>query len=212
MATRFDPKYHHRRSIRLPNYDYRSPGVYFVTICVHQGECLLGEVADGQMLLNELGRVAREFWGSVPGHFASVSVDTFTIMPNHLHAIIEIQPPPKATDSRRRGEVPSPSPPNHLQTRRGRATPPLQPSTLERPTLGQIVAYYQHQTTQTINGLREMPGVPFWQRNYWEHVVRDEDAYNRISRYIHDNPARWEEDQLHPEAAPNPFNRWAPNR
>ena len=79
-----------RRSIRLPGYDYSSPGAYFVTICVREGKCLLGDVVGAEMRFNELGRMAHEFWAEVPGHFPNVSVDSYVIMPNHLHAIIVI--------------------------------------------------------------------------------------------------------------------------
>lgn len=74
----------------------------------------------------------------------------------------------------------------------GEETSPL------RPTLGQIVAYYKYQTAKRINELRGTPGLPFWQRNYWEHVVRDEIDLNRIRQYIANNPLRWHEDQLNP--------------
>jgi len=76
----------------------------------------------------------------------------------------------------------------------GGETPPL------RPTLGQIVAYFKYQTTKAINQMRDMPGAPVWQRNYWEHVIRNEAELARIRQYIADNPARWTEDQLNPAA------------
>jgi putative transposase len=79
---------------------------------------------------------------------------------------------------------------------------------MARPTLGQIVAYYKHQTTKRINQCRDMPGVAFWQRNYWEHIIRNERSLNRIHEYIENNPARWAEDPLHPAASPNRFNQW----
>jgi hypothetical protein len=85
------------------------------------------------------------------------------------------------------------------------------PVQIKRPSLGQIVAYYKYETTRQINELRDMPGVPFWQRNYWEHIIRDNDSLERIRQYIRDNPARWDEDQMHPDAPPNPFNQWAPS-
>ena len=81
-------------------------------------------------------------------------------------------------------------------------------SRIERPALGQIVAYYKYETTKRINQLRDMAGVPVWQRNYWEHIIRHQESLDRIREYIENNPARWAEDQLHPDASPNPFNRW----
>lgn len=203
----YNPQKHHRHSIRLPGYDYTLPGAYFVTICVRDRECLLGEVVGEETRLSAFGQIAHSFWTQVVAHFPGVAVDVFTIMPNHLHALIVIQEPSKVVGSGEEDEETSP-----LQDARGgdedcgRAAPAVQPTT-ERPSLGQIVAYYKYQTTVQVNQLRDMPGVPFWQRNYWEHVIRNEASLNRIREYIDNNPARWAEDQLHPAASPNRFNR-----
>ena len=193
----YDPDKHHRRSIRLPQYDYAQPGVYFVTICTHEHECVLGEIVDGVMILNDWGIVADRFWDEVSAHFHGVAVDAHVIMPNHAHANIVIM--------RRSHSVGARSPRPHGNDSRARTqggeTPPLQ------PTLGQIVAYYKYQTTKAINLMRGMPGTKFWQRNYWEHVIRNEAEMDRIREYIDDNPARWSDDQLHPAARPNRFNQ-----
>ncbi len=222
---KYDPKKHHRRSIRLKGYDYASPGAYFVTICVQGGECLLGQVVNGAVRLNRFGRVADGFWNAVPPHFArgdaqTIAVDAHVTMPNHVHAIIVIHDQPELVPMA--SPVPNSPPgdegsdPDSGETGRdtqggetqGGETPPLR-STVERPALGQIVAYYKYQTTKLANEMRAMPGVRFWQRNYWEHVIRDERSYQRIVRYVAENPARWVQDQLHPGAPPNPFNRGA---
>ncbi len=194
---KYDPAKHHRRSIRLKGYDYAQAGVYFVTLCVQGRECVLGKVVDGQMMLNDTGQRADQFWPAVADHFADVEIDIWVTMPNHVHAIIVIG----------RGVV---STPNNEETggEKGGETPPLPPPpTVSAPTLGQIMAYFKYQTTKSINQMRETPGARFWQRNYWEHVIRDETDLNRIRRYIQDNPLRWVDDQLHPGAPPNKFNR-----
>jgi len=178
---------HHRRSIRLPTYDYTSVGAYFVTLCVHGGECQLGEVVDEEMQLNEWGQIAWECWQAIPEHFDHVEPDVFVIMPNHVHGIVTIA-----------GTVGA----QH-------AAPPPQPQANVRPgSLGAIVRSYKSAVTKRINRLRDTPGVPFWQRNYWEHVIRNERSLLRIREYIQNNPARWPEDQLHPSAPPNRFNQW----
>jgi REP element-mobilizing transposase RayT len=192
----YDPDKHHRRSIRLPQYDYAQPGVYFVTICTHKHECVLGEVVDGVMILNDWGIVADRFWDEVSAHFDGIAIDAHVIMPNHMHANIVI-----VRDPIREGEVASPALATTRATEPGGETPPLQ------PTLGQIVAYYKYQTTKAINLMRGMPGAKFWQRNYWEHVIRNEAEMDRIREYIETNPARWSDDQLHPDARPNRFNQ-----
>jgi REP element-mobilizing transposase RayT len=186
---KYDPQKHHRQSIRLRQYDYSWPGAYFVTLCVREKECVLGEIVDGEMRLSEWGRSVHAFWDEIPVHFPNVSIDGRVTMPNHGHAIIKI-------DHDRRGAVAAPH-----DGKTGEETSPL------RPTLGQIVAYYKYQTTKCINELRGMPGVPFWQRNYWEHVVRDEIDLNRIRQYIENNPLRWHEDQLNPIVPPRPTKR-----
>ena len=185
----YNPEIHHRRSIRLPGYDYAQSGAYFVTVCAYQQESVFGGVVDGGMVLNDWGRIVDQFWVEVSLHFPVVTVDLQVTMPNHVHAIIVIAP----DDTPRRGGV--------TRDCRGGVTPPLQPA------LGQIVAYYKYQTTKTINLMRNMPGVRLWQRNYWEHVIRDEAEMNRIREYIETNPARWADDQLHPAASSNQFNR-----
>ncbi len=201
---KYDPQKHHRQSIRLRQYDYSWPGAYFVTLCVREKECVLGDIVDGEMRLSEWGHIVHTFWDAIPEHFPNVSIDDRVTMPNHGHAIIKI-------DYDRRGAVSAPdiaapnvaAPVDAASTigEQGEGTSPL------RPTLGQIVAYYKYQTTKRINALRGTPGVPFWQRNYWEHVVRDEIDLNRIRQYIASNPRRWHEDQLNPIVPPRPTKR-----
>ncbi len=194
----YDPQKHHRQSIRLRQYDYSWPGVYFVTICVREKECVLGEIVNGEMRLSEWGSIVHEFWDMLPAHFPDVTMDCCVTMPNHHHALINIH-------HDRRGAVAAPNiaapHAGNSDGETGEATSPL------RPTLGQIVAYHKYQTTKRINALRGMPGAPFWQRNYWEHVVRDDIDLNRIRQYIENNPLRWHEDQLNPSVPPRPTKR-----
>ncbi len=190
----YEPQKQHRQSIRLRQYDYSWPGAYFVTICVREKDCVLGEIVNGEMRLSEWGQIVHEFWDTLPAHFQNIAIDCRVTMPNHNHAIINIR-------HDRRGAVAAPSvaAPNISET--GEETSPL------RLTLGQIVAYYKYQTTKRLNELRGTPGVPFWQRNYWEHVIRDEMDLNRIQQYIENNPLRWREDQLNPSVPPRPTKR-----
>ena len=197
----YDPDKHHRRSIRLPQYNCAQTGVYFVTICTHEHECVLGEIVDGAMILNDWGMVADRFWDEVSAHFHGVAVDAHVIMPNHVHANIAIVRDPLHMGEVASPTVSSPAPATPRTAEPGGATPPLPPA------LGKIVAYYKYQTTKAINLMRGMPGTKFWQRNYWEHVIRSEADLARIRQYIVDNPARWADDQLHPDARPNRFNQ-----
>jgi len=185
---KYDPAKHHRRSIRLKGYDYAQPGAYFVTICVQNRECALGEVVDGEVRLNEWGQAVEAEWQALPGRFPYVELDAFVVMPNHVHGIMMM------VDGDRGGAVAAP-------TNEGGETLPL------REPLGKMVAYFKYQTTKRLNAHRATPGAKFWQRNYYEHVIRNDVDLKRIREYIHHNPARWAEDQLHPAALPNRFNR-----
>ena len=88
--VRFDPKKHHRKSIRLPGYDYSQAGGYYVTIVTHQRNCLFGEVVNGEMVLNDFGKIADECWRAIPDHFPVVELGAYVVMPNHVHGIIVI--------------------------------------------------------------------------------------------------------------------------
>lgn len=199
----YDPQRHHRRSLRLPGYDYTQPGAYFVTICVQDRLHLFGEVVDDRVAFNPYGRVAATLWERIPRHFPHVTLDAWVIMPNHMHGIIVI------TDDdagRRRGEA-SPVRSNVLGDHANGVTSmsinnnagdasPQHPTGVPSGSLGAIVGNYKSITTRRINKMRHTPGTRVWQRNYYEHIIRNADAWQRIAAYIHDNPARWDEDRL----------------
>jgi len=94
MANRYDPNRHHRRSIRLKNYDYSQAGAYFVTICTHGHIHLFGEVVDGEMRLNPFGEIVQAVWFDLPQHYGHVQLDAFVVMPNHVHGIIVLTADP----------------------------------------------------------------------------------------------------------------------
>src|SRR5215210_6640299 len=89
-AMTYDSQKHHRRSIRLTGYDYSQAGAYFVTACAQDRACLFGEIVDGQMRLNEAGRMVLAEWNTLPDRFPAVELDEFVVMPNHVHGIITI--------------------------------------------------------------------------------------------------------------------------
>lgn len=214
MKSKFDPQKHHRRSIRMKGFDYSSEGAYYVTIVAQGRECLFGEIVDGEMRLNEYGEIVQKWWNEIPIHFPNVELGAFVIMPNHVHGIIYII-------EERRGEVLSPRDnpnannlnvgnqggaplpndiPNNINQdvsnwggetpNQGGETPPLQ-----RPTLGQIVAYFKYQSTKEMNRIETPNAITrFWQRNYYEHIIRNEKELQQKTDYILDNPSRWDED------------------
>ena len=154
-----------RKNIRLPYYDYTSKGLYFITICTRHRESFFGDIAGQTLTLNDAGKMLKETWLDIPNRFPFVSIHDFIMMPNHFHAIIEID---HATSTR----------------------------------LGDIIGAFKSITTnQYINGVRHENWKPFekrlWQRNYYEHVIRNEKSYLNLSQYIQNNPLSWKEDIFH---------------
>ncbi len=188
-----DPKRHHRRSIRLKGYDYTQPGAYFVTICTHNREPLFGRVVDGEMVLNAFGEIVWACWGEIPDHFPHVELDAFVVMPNHVHGIIWIVDHPGATHAQNVGAT-------HAQNVGATHALPLQgPRGPVSGSLGAIVGSFKSAVTRRINELRGTPGARVWQRNYYEHIIRNERALNAIRRYIVENPLRWHLDRYNPD-------------
>jgi putative transposase len=188
--TRFDPERHHRRSIRLCEYDYAQPGEYFVTVCTHDRVCSLGEIVDGTVRLSNAGRLVHEEWFKAAAIRPNVVLhpDEFVVMLNHIHGIIRIA---SSTDN---DDAPRPKP---------NAVAAVAPRGVAAGSLGAIVGQFKSVTTKGINRTRNSPGAPVWQRDYFEHVVRDESDLERIRRYITENPARWTEDSEYPDHPDN---------
>jgi putative transposase len=173
----YNPAIHHRRSIRLPDYDYSQPGAYFITICAYQHACLFGAIVDGEMRLNQYGKIVRNEWEKSALIRAEIKLGEFVIMPNHIHCIVKII----ETDDGRRGVRPD--------------APAQQPGPSTK-SIGAWVAGFKSAITHCINTMRNSPGMPVWQRNYYEHIIRDEKSYDAIAEYIANNPAQWVQDPL----------------
>ena len=202
--TGFDPQRHHRRSIRLPGYDYSQAGAYFVTICAQDRECLVGDVVDGEIRLNDAGRMMHVEWNELTTRFPGMELDESVVMPNHIHAIVILVGAPlvgaqanTCDAGQRAGTRPAP--------------------TSITATLGDIVGAFKSITTDRyIAGVKQHGWPPFnrrvWQRNYYEHVVRDDDELDRIRKYIAANPARWDHDRENPANANDNVRRPRGNR
>ena len=177
----YDRFKHHRRSIRLREYDYAQPGAYFVTMVTNDRECSFGEVLDARARLNEYGEIVRQEWVRTAEIRSEIVLDVLIVMPNHVHGILFIRPPEEPTVSNR------PVGPH------GRAP-------LHRPprTIGSFVAGFKSIVTKRINVLRGTPAWPVWQRNYHEHIIRDDDELRAKREYIALNPARWDVDSENP--------------
>jgi len=195
----YDPEKHHRRSTRPGRGTARrcpysaQPGAYFVTLCTRGRACLFGHVVNGEMHLNEAGETARRCWEDIPTHFPMVELDTFVIMPNHMHGVVVIGCKGEASDS-----------PVSANTRAGMAdASPLRsrPNGTQPRSLSAIVRNFKSVSTRRINAACYAPGTPVWLRNYYEHVVRNEQELMAIREYILGNPARWDDDENNPDFA-----------
>ncbi len=174
--SNYNPKIHHRKSIRLQNYDYSQNGYYFITICTKDKKCLFGKIENEKMILNELGKIAYKELQKTEEIRKNVKLDKFVIMPNHIHAIIVIDKPVGAY-----GNTP-------LQCKTKFKSP--------SNNLGAIVRGYKSAVTKQINEYRKTPKLPVWQRNYYEHIIRNEKSLNQIQEYIICNPITWKKDSL----------------
>jgi len=170
-----------RQSARLANFDYASTGAYFITICAHQRNTLFGAIVDGRLVTSVIGTIVVNCWNSIPHHFSHVSLDSFVVMPNHLHGIIILgeQPPPNV-----RAQHAAP-----LQRRLPR---------VQQGSVGAIIRSFKSAATKAVNDQRLTTGTPVWQRNYHERVIRNDDELNRIRQYIADNPKNWSIDSENP--------------
>lgn len=187
-----------RRSIRLQGYDYSQAGAYFVTLCTQDRECLFGEIVNGEMRLNEAGRVVAHEWIKTAKIRDEIELDEWVVMPNHFHGILVI------ADGRGDPQVARKNPPvapmNGTTISGEQGDRRVAPTGPQPRSIGAVMAGFKSAATKRINELRQTPGTKLWQRNYWEHIVRNEPELNRIREYIHNNPAQWELDKLHPSS------------
>jgi REP element-mobilizing transposase RayT len=186
-----------RQSIRLHGYDYSQSGAYFVTICVQDLQCLFGEMVNSKMVLNDAGQMIESIWSELPERFPHVKLDKFVIMPNHFHGIMVfrggepcVRPKTGEQSTGEMGEI---------------GEHKVRPYGTLPGTLGRIMQAFKSITTHKyIAGIKQKQWPPFpgklWQRNYYEHIVRDENELNDIRRYIMDNPKKWNLDRENPNA------------
>ena len=184
---------HNRRSIRMQGYDYSREGAYFVTICAYQRRCLFGRIVGDEMRLNRWGEIITEEWLRTEEVRSTVMLDVFVVMPNHFHGIMVLKELVGATQRVAQRDN------HHFAAVEQRATQRVAPTGPARGSVGAIVGQVKSVVSRRVNALRNTPGAPFWQRNYYEHIIRDADEYEAIRWYIENNPARWAEDRENPE-------------
>jgi len=186
----YDSPINNRRSIRLKGYDYSHPGAYFVTLVTHNRKPLFGDIMDGAVLLNDVGCIAEAEWLRTAEIRSNITLDEYVIMPNHIHAIIIITDniiPVGAT---------------------GWSPLLLQKSDIDRPrgpnprSLGAIMSGFKSAVTKRVNLIHGTPGAPLWQRNYYDHIIRNQCEWEKFRKYIQTNPTQWDTDVENPNSPP----------
>jgi REP element-mobilizing transposase RayT len=181
-----------RKSLRLPNYDYSGNGAYFITICIKNRECLLGKGCDRKVILNEFGLIVTKIWSSLTTRYEQIELDEFVVMPNHIHGIIIINPVGTIHELSLQGEL-------SLQ----KLSKELSIKERRKMLLPKAIGYFKMNSAKQINQMRQTVGMSLWQSNYYEHIIRDETALNRIREYIINNPLKWHEDIENPQGNPD---------
>jgi REP element-mobilizing transposase RayT len=214
-----DSQKYNRRSIRLRDYDYTSPGAYFITICTQDRKSIFGEIVNNEMQLNELGESLQLIWNALPERFSNLELDHFVIMPDHIHGIIIIKEtnfifaedsykselPERFRNStyskRATNRVSASFAPPHPRGAINRAPtelPSLRPADKNRILpLGEVIRTFKAVTAHKIHSQGRLDFK--WQRNYHEHIIRKDDDLDRVRQYIIDNPAQWAENSLNRE-------------
>ena len=183
--TLFKNKYR-VESARLKGWDYRNPGYYFVTICTKNREHYFGYIADGEMHLSVEGEIAASCWREIPCHHTSVELDEFVIMPNHVHGIVLINEYVVAGMSHSRSLQQGTS---QRDTQKSAISP-------KAGSLSVIIRSYKSAVSRLIglNGSKEFE----WQARFYDRIVRDEKAFDKIREYIFNNALKWEVDKNNP--------------
>lgn len=195
---KYNPKIHHRRSIRLKGYDYSQAGAYFITVCCQDKELRFGKIENDKMVLNEFGTIAYNEWNQLPERFSNFELDVFQIMPNHMHGIIVLVGA---------GFTPAQND-KTAEASKAAANPD------RTGTIGDIIGAYKSLVANEclkifksrwvgVNigaGVNPAPTMgKLWQRNYYEHIIRNEQSYQTISNYIITNPSKWKDDKFYLE-------------
>jgi REP element-mobilizing transposase RayT len=192
------PDYRRRRSIRLKNFDYSTHGAYFITICSEHRACFFGKIETDEMQLSATGDIARRCWMNIPVQFKSAEIDEYVLMPNHFHAIVFLLGEESDSINQTQGGV-------ITQTQEGlmNQTPTVDGAgrdwilmKCQKLSLGKIIRHFKAKASKLIHDSSEAQFA--WQRNYYEHIIRDDHELDRIREYIRTNPLKWQWDRENP--------------
>jgi len=214
---KYNPQIHNRRSIRLKGYDYSRQGLYYITICVQNRLCLFGDVVNGEMILNDAGQMVEQWYFELENKYPDKKCHDLIVMPNHIHCIVENKPllnvdvmdnnvlddtvldahvgtSLRGRPNNERGR-PNDEPPEHSQQQYGIDNKKY------NATIGDAMDWFKTMVTNGyIRGVKQFNWTRFdkklLQRNYWEHIIRNDTEYARIADYINDNPKKWDNDKL----------------
>jgi REP element-mobilizing transposase RayT len=183
-----------RKKIRLTEYDYSQNGAYFITLCSYNKECLFGEIKDEQMIMNDLGMIVFNEWLKSAAIRSEITLDDFVVMPNHFHGIAVICRNDTPIDLTRNcaGGQTGDRPVAHTKQQGAPKSGP------RRESIGALLSGFKSAVTKQVNAVRRTHGQPVWQRNYYEHIIRNEESLCKIKEYILSNPMNWHRDRLNP--------------
>jgi len=194
-------KFRHKyriESTRLQNWDYGWDGVYFITICTNNRTSFFGNIANGKMILSEIGLLAKKFWLEIPDHFSFVSLNSFCVMPNHVHGILTFIKNEKNDETFTCDRI--------VETRHCLVSTTTDKLNVEkspgqiryqnqgRNTLSSVVGSYKSVVSKNAHNI--MTGFK-WQERFYDRLIQDNDSFNRICHYIQNNPKNWEDDDLY---------------
>lgn len=174
-------------SNRLAGYDYTQPGAYYITVCTYYREHLFGTIVDGVMQMTEGGKIVQDEWFKSSQIRAEIELDEFVVMPNHIHGIVIIVGGNKYVDSGCRDD--------RRVVSANTNTVSIHPTGPKPKSIGAFMGGFKSSVTKRINQIRKTPGAPVWQRNYHEHIIRNNQELNRIRAYIANNPSNWLSDR-----------------
>ncbi|MBR6250674.1 MAG: hypothetical protein IKR17_05710 [Bacteroidales bacterium] len=195
-------------STRLQNWDYGWEAIYFVTICTKDRIHYFGEIDNGEMKLSPIGAIADVLWYELRNHFDNIELDAFVVMPNHIHGIIAIN---NDGGNGNNGETMHTVETTHALSLRYALSLQLSPQSSSSPSSSTTIGQkrFQHQGSKTLSSIvgayksavsrhAHRLGYDFsWQSRFYDNIVRNNYALNRIEKYIHNNPNNWKEDKFY---------------
>ena len=196
----YNPEIHKRKSIRLKNYNYAKNGMYFITICTKNREPILSKIEnvgvdaliDPKIKLQYAGKILNKYIKNINDVYKKVNIDSYVIMPDHFHMIINIMSEIKLGSMEKLNPGPmkmvNPGPMKMVNPGPMRASAPTT-TTKNEITISQIIKGIKSLTTREI-------GYSIWQRNYYEHIIRNQEEYHDICKYIKQNPQKWIQNKM----------------